>query len=77
MAVPPATAAELERLAEVIEEAMRAARYSPAGMRAANQHDLRLLLRRLALTSRDTRRILRLFRRMIWQMGAVRRGKTP
>ncbi len=65
-----ATAAELERLAEVIEEAMQAARYSPAGMRAANQHDLRLLLRRLALTSRDTRRILGLFRKMIWQMGA-------
>jgi tRNA/rRNA methyltransferase len=72
-----ATAGELKRLAEVIEEAMRASSYSPAGMRAANQHDLRLLLRRLALTSRDTRRILGLFRRMIWQMASVRRGKTP
>jgi len=74
---PKANTAELERLAEVIEQAMRMARYSPTGMRAANQHDLRLLLRRLALTSRDTRRILGLFRKMIWQMGSVRRGKTP
>jgi len=74
---PPASSAELDRLAQVVEEAMQAARYSPAGMRAANQHDLRLLLRRLALTSRDARRILGLFRRMSWQMGAVRRGKTP
>jgi tRNA C32,U32 (ribose-2'-O)-methylase TrmJ len=72
----PATSGELERLAEVIEEAMRAARYSPAAMRAANQHDLRLVLRRLALTSRDSRRILGLFRRMICQMERGESRKT-
>jgi TrmH family RNA methyltransferase len=72
-----AASAELERLAEIVDEAMQAARYSPAGMRRANQHDLRLLLRRLSLTTRDARRILRLFRRMIWQMNAARRGKIP
>ena len=36
-------------LAEVIEETMVAADYSPPAMSAANRHDLRLLLRRLAL----------------------------
>ena len=47
---------------------MLAAGYSPSGMAAANQHDLRLLLRRLALTARDTRRILGLFRRILWRL---------
>jgi tRNA/rRNA methyltransferase len=64
----PATARELERLAGVVEETMRAANYSPAAMQRANRHDLRLLLRRLALTGRDARRILGLFRRILWRV---------
>jgi len=34
---------------------MLAADYSPRSMQAVNRHDLRLLLRRLAPTKRDTR----------------------
>ena len=53
---------------------MLAANYSPAAMRKANLHDLRLLLRRLALAGRDARRILGLFRRILWRLehGTVR-----
>jgi tRNA/rRNA methyltransferase len=63
-----ASAGDLELLAAVVEEAMLAADYSPSSMRAANRHDLRLLLRRLAPTKRDVRRILGLFRRIIWRL---------
>jgi len=64
----PATAGRLELLAGVVEKTMTAANYSPAAMRAANRHDLRLLVRRLALTDRDARRILGLFRRILWRL---------
>jgi tRNA/rRNA methyltransferase len=59
---------ELERLAAVVEKTMLAANYSPAAMREANRHDLRLLLRRVALTGQDARRILGLFRRILWRL---------
>jgi tRNA/rRNA methyltransferase len=59
---------DLELLAGVVEETMTAAGYSPRGMQPANRHDLRLLLRRLALTRRDARRILGLFRRILWRL---------
>jgi tRNA/rRNA methyltransferase len=63
-----ATSAHLNLLAGVIEETMRAAGYSPRSMQAANRHDLRLLLRRLAPNTKDTRRILGLFRRILWRL---------
>ena len=63
-----APSANLDLLATVIEETMLAARYSPRSMQAANRHDLRLLLRRLAPTQRDARRILGLFRRILWRI---------
>jgi tRNA/rRNA methyltransferase len=65
---PPASARDLELLAGVVEETMLAANYSPPAMRKANRHDLHLLLRRLALTRRDARRILGLFRRILWRL---------
>ncbi len=58
----------LDRLANLIEETMAAADYSPAAMRAANQHDLRLLLRRLHFSPHDTRRAMGLFRRILWRI---------
>jgi len=67
-AMPPASSGGLDLLASVIEETMEAARYSPRSMQSANQHDIRLLLRRLALNERDTRRILGLFRRILWRL---------
>ncbi|MGD0832554.1 MAG: RNA methyltransferase [Terracidiphilus sp.] len=63
-----ATSGHLDLLADVVEETMRAAGYSPRSMQEANRHDLRLLLRRLALSSRDMRRILGLFRRILWRL---------
>ena len=70
--VPSITSAapsgRLDLLAGVIEEAMRAAGYSPRAMQPANRHDLRLLLRRLSLSAHDNRRILGLFRRILWRL---------
>ncbi len=67
-AAAPASSRDLELLAEVVDETMTAANYSPASMRKANRHDLHLLLRRLALTRRDAERILGLFRRILWRL---------
>lgn len=64
----PVSSATLDLLAGVIEQVMQAARYSPAEMRHANQHDLRLLLRRLDFSERDARRSLGIFRRILWRM---------
>ena len=62
---PTASSADLEVLAGVVDQVMLAARYSPASMREANRHDLRLLLRRLALAPADVRRALGFFRRIL------------
>lgn len=70
-----ATAGELERLAGVIEETMAAAGYQPAAMREANRQDPRLLLRRLRPGARDTRRMLGLFRRILWRLRADETGR--
>jgi tRNA/rRNA methyltransferase len=64
-AVPSET---LDLLTGLIEQTMQAARYSPASMQAANHHDLHLLLRRLTLSKGDSRRILGLFRRILWRL---------
>lgn len=59
---------DLDLLAGVIDQVMLAAHYSPASMRRANQHELRLFLRRLALSARDTRRVLGFFRRILHRL---------
>jgi TrmH family RNA methyltransferase len=64
----PATARDLELLADVVAKTMAAANYSPSAMRSANRRDLHLTLRRLALTRQDTKRILGLFRRILWRL---------
>jgi tRNA/rRNA methyltransferase len=63
-----ATSSSLDRLAGLIEETMIGAGYSPRAMQPANHHDLRLLLRRLAPSTRDTRRMLGLFRRILHRL---------
>lgn len=65
---PSAPSGSLDLLADVVEETMVAAGYSPRAMQAANKHDLRLLLRRLAPDQRDARRILGIFRRILWRL---------
>jgi tRNA/rRNA methyltransferase len=62
------TSGNLDVLAELIEEVMIAAKYSPKAMQAANRHDLRVMLRRLHLTAADNRRALGLFRRILWRI---------
>jgi tRNA/rRNA methyltransferase len=63
-----ARAQDLDLLANVVAETMQAANYSPAAMQKANRRDLNLLLRRLKLERRDARRILGLFRRILWRL---------
>jgi TrmH family RNA methyltransferase len=66
--------ATLERLANLVEETMLAAHYSPASMRETNRHDLRVLLRRLNLSPLDSRRIFGLFRRILHRLTETRRS---
>jgi TrmH family RNA methyltransferase len=62
------TSGDLELLAGVVEEAMTSANYRPGAKQETNRRELRLLLRRLAPTERDTRRILGVFRRIVWRL---------
>ncbi|HTX75512.1 MAG TPA: RNA methyltransferase [Terracidiphilus sp.] len=73
---PAAASAQLDRLADLIEQTMVAARYSPAAMQESNRHDLRLLLRRLNLSPADLRRVLGLFRRILWRLGNPPSGRA-
>jgi tRNA/rRNA methyltransferase len=73
---PAANSDQLERLAGIIEEAMTAAGYSPEIMQNANRHDLRVLLRRLGPSAQDTRRIMGLFRRILWRMARAPNRKS-
>lgn len=65
---PCAPSGTVDLLTGLVEETMRAAGYSPRSMQAANRHDLRLMLRRLALSEPDARRTLGLFRRVLWRL---------
>ena len=74
---PASASAALDRLAGLVEETMVAAGYSPRAMQPANRHDLRLLLRRLAPSALDTRRMLGLFRRILYRLNrASERSRT-
>ncbi|HEX4028980.1 MAG TPA: RNA methyltransferase [Terracidiphilus sp.] len=63
-----AQSGDLDLLAGLIDQVMKLARYAPASMRAASQHDLRLVLRRLALGPRDVRRMMGFFRRVLYRL---------
>lgn len=58
----------LDRLAAVIEQTIIDADYSPPTMKAANRHDLHLMLRRLNINQADSQRILGVFRRILWRL---------
>lgn len=72
----PITSGDLDILAGLIDEVMIEARYSPKTMQSANQHDLRIMLRRLHFTKSDTRRTLGLFRRILWRLQSHDRNVT-
>ena len=61
--------AQLDRLAFLVEETMESVNYSTRGMRSANGEALRVLLRRLMPNEADLRRMMGLFRRILWQLG--------
>jgi tRNA/rRNA methyltransferase len=61
--------AQLDRLAELIEDTMAQVNYATRGMRSANGEALRVLLRRLMPNDADLRRMMGLFRRILWQLG--------
>lgn len=77
----PSTSGDLELLATIVEQAMVSADYIRGSMRQANQHELRLLLRRLAPNAEDTRRLLGFFRRIVWRLnrgpGRDLQGRIP
>jgi len=62
------TSEHLDRLAQLVEETMEAVNYATRGMRSANGEALRILLRRLMPQDADLRRIMGLFRRILWQL---------
>ncbi len=64
---------QLDRLAGLIEETMEAVNYTTRGMRSANGEALRVLLRRLMPNDSDLRRMMGLFRRILWQLRRHRR----
>ena len=68
-AVQSPDSGQLDRLAELIEETMAGVNYSTRGMRSANGEAMRVLLRRLMPDEADLRRMMGLFRRILWQLG--------
>jgi len=67
-APPAADSGTLDRLAELVDKTMTASGYSPQIMQKANQHDLRVMLRRLGWVEADAKRALGLFRRILWRL---------
>ncbi len=63
-----ASSGDLDILAALIDDVMVAANYSPRTMQPANRHSIRLLLRRIRLNAADQRRLLGLFRRILWRL---------
>jgi TrmH family RNA methyltransferase len=59
---------QLDRLAELIEETMDQVNYKTRGARSENGEALRVLLRRLMPNEADLRRMMGLFRRILWQI---------
>ena len=67
-----AASQQLDRLAALVEETMEAVNYSTRGIRSANGEALRVLLRRLMPNDGDLRRMMGLFRRILWQLARSR-----
>jgi tRNA/rRNA methyltransferase len=72
-----AASGDLDILAGLVDEVMVAANYSPRTMQEANRHSIRLMLRRLRLNAADQRRILGLFRRILWRLRRSSNRNVP
>jgi len=59
---------QLDRLAALVEETMEKSNYATRGLRSANGEALRILLRRLMPNDADLRRMMGLFRRILWRL---------
>jgi tRNA/rRNA methyltransferase len=66
---------QLNRLAGLIEETMDGVNYTTRGVSAANGEALRVLLRRLMPNEPDLRRMMGLFRRILWQLRRSNRAR--
>jgi TrmH family RNA methyltransferase len=71
-----ASSGNLDILSALVEEVMIEAKYSPRTMQAANRHSIRLLLRRLNVNSADSKRILGIFRRILWRLRRTASGNV-
>jgi TrmH family RNA methyltransferase len=77
IAAPAAVSSRLDLLARMVEQTMEGADY-PSRLMDAPGQDLRVLLRRLSLSDSDLKRILGLFRRILWRLnGSSRGGRNP
>jgi tRNA/rRNA methyltransferase len=70
----PAAAGELQRMAEVLLEALRLSGYEIPGAAGATERKVRRLLRRLNLQRTDTDLWLGMFRQILWKL---RRSEKP
>ena len=66
---------QLERLATLVTEVMERVDYTIRGQKASSSESLRILLRRLMPNEADMRRIMGLFRRILWQL--ARQNEKP
>lgn len=66
----PARAVELERLSEVLMEALRASGYTDAKSAAATEEKVRRLVRRLDLQSPDADVLLGMLRQILWKLSS-------
>jgi tRNA/rRNA methyltransferase len=72
---PQPNTAQLERLSSLIAETMDQVHYTTRGQREANNEALRVLLRRIMPQEADLRRIMGLFRRILWQLARIPANK--
>ena len=64
----PATASELERLTDVLLEALQISGYSTAATRAATEEKTRRMVHRMKLEARDAEVFLGMLRQILWKL---------
>jgi tRNA/rRNA methyltransferase len=67
--IEPATSAVLERITDVLLEALRASGYVKVGSSAGAEEKVRRMVRRLELSGADAELLLGMLRQMAWKVG--------